>query len=196
MRVIRIIALMALAGCTSTGAGSPGDTGSRGASGQPPTRTLGEQYVEGRITNVQPNVDRVSHDIPAMANETWEALIAVYETLGIEAVRKDVGALTLGNPSFSVSRRLAGERLSRFFRCGTGVTGAFADRYRLNVNIVSRVISNSPEDSVLETTIQASGTNPAGTSNTRVPCGSTHFLESRIAAEVAAMIKGSLETRP
>ena len=191
MRGLPLFLFAVLAGCGTSASGGPAAQGGTERPTGPPTRTLGEQYVEGRITNIQPSVDRVSHEIQGRASQVWEALNQVYADIGIEVTRREVGNLTLRSSDQTISRRLGGERLSRYFRCGTGVTGAYADRYRLRINIVSRVVSTSPGLSILETTIQATGTNPQGTSNNRVPCGSTHILESRIAAEVSAIVTGS-----
>ena len=191
MRGLPILLITVLSGCAASTSGAPAAQGTGERPTGPPTRTLGEQYSEGRITNVQPSVDKVSHDIPAMASQVWAALNQVYDDLEIEVTNRAVGNLTLQSSDFTISRRLGGERLSRYFRCGTGVTGAFADRYRLRINMISTVVSLDPDHSTLETTIQATGTNPAGTSNTRVPCGSTHLLESRIAAEVSAIVTGT-----
>ena len=58
------------------------------------------------------------------------------------------------------------------------------------MNILSQVTPGPEGTSVLSTTIQAFGVNPEGTSNTRVPCGSTYQLEYRIAEMVTEKVGG------
>jgi hypothetical protein len=65
------------------------------------------------VTNIQPDVDRVSNDIPAPPDGVWKALVQVYGDLGIEIAGANLRTRTLNNPDFAVSRRLGGERLSR-----------------------------------------------------------------------------------
>jgi len=150
----------------------------------------GDRLAEGTISNIQPGVDRVSHGIEASPDAAWDALVQVYRNIGIEIAGQDNGRRVINNPDLRVTRRLGGERLSRYLECGSGSIGGFADRFRIQMNILSQV-EESPEGlSTLHTTIQAVGDNPEGTSNTRVPCSSTHQLEHRIAAEVEALVGG------
>lgn len=151
---------------------------------------VGDDFREGRVTNVRPDVVKVSFDIDSPPAKAWTALIQVVEDLGVEVSGTDPGTLALNNPDFRISRRLGDERLSRYLRCGSGMTGPFADRYRIRMNFHSQIRPTPDGNSVVETTIQAVGTNPEGTSNTRVPCSSTHILESRIAEGVAKLAGG------
>lgn len=151
---------------------------------------VGDDFKDGRVTNVKPDVVKVGFDVDAPPEKAWEALIQVVADLGVEVSGTDPAAFALNNPDFQISRRLGDERLSRYLRCGSGMTGPFADRYRIRMNFHSQVAPTPDGKSVVETTIQAMGTNPEGTSNTRVPCTSTHILESRIAEGVAKLVGG------
>ena len=150
----------------------------------------GDRLQEGTISNIQPGVDRVSVPIAASPDAVWEALVQVYGTLGIEIAGADPTTRFLNNPDFVVSRRLGGERLSRYLECGSGTIGGGADRMRVHMNILSQVEAKPDGQSSVHTTIQAIGDNPEGTSNSRVPCSSTHELELRIADEVGELVGG------
>ena len=152
---------------------------------------VGDDFREGRVTNVRPDVVKVSFDIDAPPEKAWEALIQVVADLGVDVSGTDRASLTLNNPDFSSSRRLGDERLSRYLRCGSGMTGPNADRYRIRMNFRSQITPAPGGKSVVGTTIQAVGTNPEGTSNARVPCTSTHILESRIAEGLAELVGGA-----
>ena len=166
-------------------------------SGEPrPTSTvragaaLGDDFKEGRVTTVRPDVVKVSFDVDASPARAWEALGTVVAGLGVEITATDTAALSLSNPDLPVSRRLGEEPLSRYLRCGGGITGQFADQYRIRMSFFTQVTSRPEGKSAVETTLQAMATNPRGTSNVRVPCTSTHILESRIAEGVAKVVGG------
>jgi hypothetical protein len=181
-------ACLLLAGCASSAGDEAANSGA--PEPQPQIWAVGEYLREGRISNVQPGVDRVSVDLEAPPDASWEALVQVYQDIGIEIAGADPRIRSLNNPEFTVSRRLGGERLSKYLTCGSGLTGAFADRFRVQMNILSQITAAEDGKSVVHTTIQAVGNNPEGVSNTRVPCSSTHQLEYRIAQEVAKLAKG------
>jgi len=156
----------------------------------PEVFSIGDRMGAGTVSNVQPGVDRISLGIAASPDAVWEALVQVYGDLGIEIAGANPSTRSLNNPKFVVSRRLGGERLSRYLECGSGSIGGFADHFRIQMNILSQVVAKPDGQSTLHTTIQAIGDNPEGTSNTRVPCSSTQQLERRIAAEVAELVGG------
>jgi hypothetical protein len=186
-RLIPVLGLFAV-GCAS----SP-DTSSTEREAPydaPEVFSMGDRMMEGTVSNVQPGVDRVSVGIAASPDAVWEALVQVYANLEIEIAGADPRTRSLNNPDLIVSRRLGGERLSRYLECGSGTIGGFADHFRIHMNILSQVVAKPDGQSTLHTTIQAVGDNPEGTSNTRVPCGSTHQLELRIAAEVEELVGG------
>jgi hypothetical protein len=177
-----------LAGCAT----SP-DTGSTGMEtpiDSPEVFSIGDRMGEGMVSNVQPGVDRISVGISASPDAVWDALVQVYADVGIEIAGADPGTRSLNNPNFVLSRRLGGQRLSRYLECGSGSIGGFADHFRIQMSILSQVEAKPDGLSTLHTTIQAIGDNPEGTSNTRVPCSSTHQLERRIAAEVGELVGG------
>jgi hypothetical protein len=181
-----------LLGCATSPDHSP-DTGAARVEATEPEGhrwAVGEYYREGTIANIQPGVDRVSVDIDASPDAAWDALIQVYENIGIEIGGADIRTRSLNNPEMSVRRRLGGERLSTYLSCGSSLTGALADHARIQMSILSQVTAGPNGKSVVHTTIQAVGDNPEGVSNTRVPCSSTHQLEYRIAAEVAELVGG------
>ena len=156
----------------------------------PEVFSVADRFWEGTVSNVQPGVDRVSVGIPASPDAVLEALVQVWGNVGIEIAGMNPDTRAVNNQDFRISRRLGGERLSRYLECGSGTIGGFADHFRVQMNILSHVEAKPDGRSTLHTTIQAVGNNPEGTSNTRVPCASTHQLERRIAAEVTELVGG------
>ena len=131
-----------------------------------------------------------SFDVPSSAEEAWPALKAVFEELKIPTPEVSESTRTLRNLRFVVSRRLGGQRLSRYLDCGRSPTGPNANTHRLELEIASRVVAEGPEESRIDTEIAGIGMNTEGTSNNRVLCTSNHQLELRIAAQVRALLEG------
>jgi len=186
-RLIPALTLL-LAGCASAPDTSSSET--EEPFDAPEAFSIGDRMGSGTVSNVSPDVERVSFTIAASPEAVWEALVQVYTDVGIEIAGADPGTRSLNNPDFVVSRRLGGERLSRYLECGSGSIGGFADHFRIQMNILSQVVAKPDGQSTLHTTIQAVGDNPEGTSNTRVPCRSTHQLEIRIVSEVRELVGG------
>lgn len=175
-----------LVGCASSPDTSPGVE--EAPFNAPEVVPLIERFLEGSVSNIQPGVDRVSVTIEASGHAVFEAVVQVYQDLGIEVAGVDPQAMAVSNPDLLVTRRIAGERVSRYLECGSGVLGGAADRMRIQMSILTQAEARPDGTSRLHTTIQAVGNNPEGTSNTRVPCSSNHQLELRIAAAVEEIL--------
>jgi len=132
----------------------------------------------------------VSDAIRATPEAAWAGLQLAYEHFGIEVKERSDANRMLGNPRFVVSRRLGDTPLSRYLECGSGLMGAFADRYRVEMSIRSVVLSGEAGGSRIDTVIQVSARNPEGTSNTAVACTSTQRLEREIAEQVRLHAEG------
>jgi len=189
MRSSILLVLFFSSACASA---APASDRPRERTGDPVAESaLADRFMDGRVTHIRPDVVRIENDITGPPAAVWEALNQVFATLDIEVASRDEATLSLANPAVRVFRRLGGERLSTWLDCGRGMTGPFADRYRVHMNIFSQVRPATDGTSILETTIEASGRNPDGTSDNRhVACGSTHRLEARIATEVAEIVGG------
>ena len=124
-------------------------------------------------------VDRVA----ASPDRVFAALEHVFEDLGVDVTQSSGETLQLANPRFVVSRRIADVPLSRYLECGRGMQGPFADRYRIEMSIQSRV-SPEGDGAKVETYIEAMGRNPEGGSNTTVRCASNQRLEREIAERI------------
>lgn len=195
MRKLTTAILLLATGCASSSGPKP-STAEEPAAPPPQTWGLFENFRHGAIVNIQPGVDRVSVTIGASPQAVLEALVQVYGELDIEITGVDPQAFAVSNQDLLVTRRLGGERPSRYLECGSGSIGGVADRVRIQMSILSQAEATPEGESRLHTTIQAVGNNPEGTSNTRVPCSSTHQLELRIAAEVEKLVGGGGHRAP
>lgn len=152
-----------------------------------PPSGLGEVTRGGDVMEARPEGGMLSDVVGAPTAEVFAAAQAVYEELGIPTPGADTRLLIIANPSFAAPRRLADKRLSAFLGCGRGITGPNADSFRVTMNIHTSIAPEG-DGSRLGTQIQATATNPRGTSNAVMLCTSTFALERRILAEVRARV--------
>jgi hypothetical protein len=119
--------------------------------------------------------------IAAPPARAWSALHSAYGDAGIPVANPDSAGLTVANPRFVVSRRMAGQPISTFFECGRAVGGTpLADTYRITVNVSSTLVP-AAGGAELRTAATASAQNLDGASREPVVCHSTGGLETRIA---------------
>ncbi|NJD19023.1 MAG: hypothetical protein FIA95_07045 [Gemmatimonadetes bacterium] len=169
-------ALAVAAGC-----GSPGGAPAPGAAAPPPSITAAGTTL---YVNVAPSRGVVADAVQATPDAAWAALPRAYADLGIPVKEVSDASRTLGNSRFVVSRRLGDTPLSRYLECGAGLTGAFADRYRIEMLIRTTVQPGEAGGARVESYLEASARNPEGSSNTGVACASTQRLERAIAERV------------
>lgn len=184
MRLSFLFLALLLAGCASGSSdGQMLGSGVQAAASDNPTGTGGEFHLP-------PDLVTATLEVPVSADVAWSTLKAVYQELKIPTPEVSESSKTLRNLRFVVSRRLGGQRLSRYLDCGRSATGPNANTHRLELEIASRVVSLGEGKSRIDTEIAGTGMNIEGTSNTRVLCTSTHQLELRIAGRVSELAGG------
>jgi hypothetical protein len=168
--------LLLLAGCAA-----PDPHTDRLPAARPPSVVVSGNTVE---VHLPPDREIVTESVGATPRVAWEALFKAYEDMGIEVREVNEDALTLGNPRFVVSRRLAGVPLSRHLECGMGLLGYFADIYRIEMKILSSIVQEGPDAVQVRTYVEAVARNPEGTGGGPIQCSSTRRLEREIAGRV------------
>jgi hypothetical protein len=177
----RIALALLLAGtlgaCASSGPSAGGRDG--------PERTMvegGAGFAEIEIFT-EPGVGE--RTIEAESADVWEILPDVYEQLKIPVSLSDPGRKVMGNSGYR-ARRIEGARMSKYFRCGTGMLGALADDYNITLSVVTRLTDAPDGGTTLVTTVDAIG-RPRATSGNPLRCESSGVLELRVAQLVAEM---------
>ncbi len=171
-RLLAPVVVLALLGCRST---------------QPPR--AGETTLRSQVGDVDVWLTHEStsslHVLEASRDAVWSALREVYEALDVPISTSDPTSGQMGNPSFE-ARRLAGDRLSRFLNCGSGITGQpYADSYRVTLSLLSRVESTD-SGTVIRTLLDAEA-QARGPASYPVQCQSRGTLENLIAERVAEL---------
>jgi hypothetical protein len=185
MRFAFIALPILLAGCATNPSPEPMiGSGVQAPASDNPTGTGGEFRLPADMVTA-------SLEVPADADVAWQALRSVYDELRIPTPELSEATRTLRNLRFVVSRRMGGERLSRYLDCGRSASGPNADSYRLELEIASRVVPLGSGKSRIDTEVTGTGMNMEGTSNNRVLCTSNHQLELRIATRVREIVESS-----
>lgn len=120
----------------------------------------------------------------ATPEEVWSELPAVYEELGIgsgELGVFDPAARRIGVTEYR-ARRIAGQRLSRYLRCGTALGAPKADNGQVRLTLATWVDSEDGESTV--STRVSAWTRDQGTSAGPVVCRSNGALEREIIERV------------
>lgn len=188
MRGFRAVALGSLGILSALAACAPPGGGSRAPAPPPERRTV--TGVGGSQGNVDITVEQgvIVTDLLATADAAWEALMPVYQSLEIEIGKIDPDRRAIGHPAISVSRRMAGLRLSRLFRCGDTMTGPIADESRVTVTIETRIEAMEDGSRVLSM-ISASAI-PFDGSGANRECTTTGKLETEIHQALVARLAG------
>lgn len=178
------LAVFLLSGCAG------GSTGSDLASG-------GSEIQIDRIPTAGAPVDLRTHEEISVVTNTvelspeqvWGLLPRVYEELALPVTFTNHGSRIVGARSVSVRRKLGEERLSTYLECGSGIRGNRADRYGVNLTVLTQVIA--PEDrtkTVVATHVDADARASGVGGSTRVRCATTGRLEAKIVARVRGCV--------
>jgi len=118
--------------------------------------------------------------LEAPMGEVFAAVRAVYTQLKIPREIADSTNGLLGTLRLRSTYTVAGERLSVYFNCGMGMTGANADSWRLSIALVTFLQPAGEGKTRLGTGAAAQAQDMGGASKDPLPCGSTGLLETRV----------------
>ena len=123
---------------------------------------------------------RVPDTLSVPATRVWAMLPSVYEELGIPLTVVDSTNLYLGAVRVTTRRPVGGLRLSMIIECGTGNYGPNAERYTVQLTVLSGVHAIDAGHTTLETRVLGNAA-PNGTSGS-VKCGTNGALEEKVAS--------------
>ena len=130
----------------------------------------------------------IEHDLDVPADAVWAAFPTVFGEMGIDPNVVDSKQLLFGSAGAAYRHRIANQRLSHFFDCGSIMGVSTADTYDVWIRVIAQVLPMERGLSIVRTEVEVSAkaTDMQGGS---APCSSNGALEARIAkrlAEVAA----------
>jgi hypothetical protein len=176
----RAILLLAVCGCASGGAGT--ETGST----VPKQAAIYTSPETGTLLAERPIA--ASATIAAPPAVVWLAVKKVYADLDIPITLENPAAHQIGNQSFIKTRRMAGESMTYWVDCGSGMTGQKAASYRIYGLSLTDVLPDPGGGTKLQTTFSATGQDVEQGSSDRIACGTTGRFEQMVLARVKATV--------
>ncbi len=135
----------------------------------------------GRIANVfSAASSRAPDTLATSADKVFAALPAVFASLPVPLTVVDTVARAMGAVRVTVRRPIGGERLSLLLECGSGSYGPNAERYTVQLTLLSLVRVIDASHTALDTRVSGLATQNGLSSS--VGCSSTGRLEDKLAA--------------
>ena len=134
----------------------------------------------GQTTQVISDTMAAGYDLPFSYGRVYHALVAVFADIKIVTTERDSLAGQVGNLQFITASPLAGEPMSSYVSCGSGMTGPHADTDRIYLSIMAYLTPAGPEKTTLHTGLLATAVNVAGGSRQPMACETRGRLELQI----------------
>lgn len=131
----------------------------------------------GSTTSITRTDDPSQRVMPVAADRIWNALPAVFDSLGLPITDRNVQARTIGTSSLKLRRRLRNVPLSRYMECGSTQGSPSADSYDVLLTFTAQLVPAG--DSTTVATRMDALARPTFVSGEYVNCGSTRTLEKR-----------------
>ncbi|MES2178106.1 MAG: hypothetical protein V4550_09600 [Gemmatimonadota bacterium] len=134
----------------------------------------------GRFATALPSEPaRAPDTLSATSDKVWAALGQVYAELGVPLSVVDSSSHVIGAVRVTQRRPVGGDRLSRLLECGSGAYGPNAERYTVQLTLLTAIQPLGDKATIVDT--RAGGqASPNGLSST-VGCASSGVLEEKIA---------------
>jgi hypothetical protein len=145
-------------------------------------------WPPGFATQVALDTIALPVDIAAPAGKTYRAVVAAFEELKIPLATKDSINGMVGNSSIVQSHSLAGSQMSRWFNCGTGMTGPNADNFRLYIAVAALLDKVTADTTRLRIGLVAGSKDMGGNSKEPVACATSGNLEQKLVELIQARV--------
>jgi hypothetical protein len=175
---VRLVGLMALGGCASSGASAPPSP-----EAQPVELRRG---IEGTQTVIQQGAV-VTATVDAPMQPAWTALQAAYGDLGMKVTVRDAMAHQLGSEGLRLVR-LADHRASWYVDCGSDLSGPIADNARVLVTVLTALQAHPGGGIDVGTKLNAEARYRGALEGVR-DCASTGKLEAAIVQRLQEHLK-------
>ncbi|MCU0648563.1 MAG: hypothetical protein MUF00_11240 [Gemmatimonadaceae bacterium] len=129
--------------------------------------------------------------IGAPEARTFDAVVKAYEEFGIARNTESRANGEVGNTALVVRRQFANDRLSRAMDCGRGITGDYADQYRMTLALVTwvRPFGAAGDSATVHTAIVGGGRATDGTTAWPMQCASLGRFEAKLADRVKQLVR-------
>jgi hypothetical protein len=178
MRRLALAGIAALFGCASSNT-APGSASTETA------RVIGATSEGGmQAISVGAPIAGAS-TVTASVEKLWNAVPAVYDSLGIPPGMVEPASHMYGNRGLQIRRQLGTVRLSRYIDCGSAQARPSADFYDVNLSVVTQLQPVDSANTKVVTTVDAMA-RPVAFTGEYIRCATTGGIESRISAMLQA----------
>jgi len=149
-----------------------------------------EVFGQGRSASVMLDSLALWENVSASRAIAFDAVVRVIKhhvKLGVE--HADTISKVVYNRRLIAIRRLAGQPMSRWLRCGAGLTGEHANTWRITLAYGVFVEPLSADTSRVGVALFATARNPEGVSTSAVACASTGALEREVISKVREVVQ-------
>jgi len=152
------------------------------------TRTV--VVVPGQLTEVITDTMGTPYEVPFAPSRVWPAVLAAFKELKIPTEIKDSALGRVESNVFYRRGDLGGRQLSTYLSCGDGITGPYADSYRVYMIAMTSVSPKGEDRSTIRTIFLAGAVNVTEGARQPMACESTGRLEIRLHKLVIAKAAG------
>lgn len=153
-----------------------------------PTRTM--VVVPGRLTRVITDTTGTLYEVPFPAARTYAAVLAVYDALKLPSEVRDSLAGRVETGVFHRRGDIGGRQISTYLSCGDGITGPYADSYRVYMIVMTTIEPRGPDRSAIRSVLLGGAVNVSEGARQPMACESTGRWEIRLHKEVLARAAG------
>jgi hypothetical protein len=179
MRRLALIGFAACLGCASSNT-APGSASAETA------RVIGSAG-EGAMHSISTGSAPIAGEsmVSAPVEKLWDALPAIYDSLGVPPATVDKASHLYGNRGLQIRRQLGKVRLSKYIDCGSAQARPSADFYDVNLSLVTQLQPVDAANTKIVTTLDAMA-RPVSFTGEYIRCATTGEIESRISDQLQA----------
>ena len=152
------------------------------------TRTV--IVVPGQLTQVITDTTGTPYDVPFPAGKVYTAVLAAFNELKIPADLRDSVDGRVESNVFHRRGDIGGKQISTYLGCGDGITGPYADSYRVYMIVMTTIQPKGVDRSTVRTVLLGGAVNVAEGARQPMACESTGRWEIRVHQLVLAKAAG------
>ncbi len=146
--------------------------------------------VPGQMTQVITDTIGTAYDVPFPSAKTYAAVLAAFTELKIPAEVRDSADGRVETNIFHRRGDLGGKQISTYLGCGDGITGPYADSYRVYMIVMTTIEPKGADRSTIRTVLLGGAVNVAEGARQPMACESTGRWEIRLHKLVLARAAG------
>ena len=146
--------------------------------------------IPGRLTRVITDTTGTLYEVPFPPARAYAAVLATYEALKLPAEIQDSAKGRVETGVFHRRGDIGGRQISTYLSCGDGITGPYADTYRVYMIVMTTVVPRGPDRSAIRSVLLGGAVNVSEGARQPMACESTGRWEIRLHKEVLARAAG------